>query len=308
MTNHHKTSGIKLLSLAAVLVAAAVPVWAATPVAYVAYTGSDTNACTRLAQCKTITHALTVVSAGGVVDITASGSYDTFTVTKAVSVEADLGVAATITVPSGGTGITVNGGASDTVTLKRLSVWGSAGKGVGIQANSAATVVLEDCVSRNLQYGAALTSTSAYFKVAGGVFEGSDTSIIIRASTNNVAIDGVKIYGTSSNAAVDAVGDHITVSRSLLAGSGSTGFNPGVWVKGGYTVVLENDVISGYSPGVQVSGGTGNGGEVYLSNNTIINNVTGVVVGTGIAFTRSNNTIAANSINVNGSLTPFAAE
>jgi hypothetical protein len=307
MTNHHKTSGMKLLSLAAILVAITVPVWAATPVAYVAYNGADTNTCTRLAQCKTITHALAVVSAGGVVDITASGSYDAFTVTKAVSVEADPGVAATITVSSG-TGIIVNGGASDTVTLKRLSVWGSTGKGVGIQANSGATVVLEDCVSRNLQYGAALTSTSAYFKVTGGVFEGSDTSIIIRASTNNVAIDGVKIYGTSSNAAVDAVGDDITISRSLLAGSGSTGFNPGVWVKGGYTVVLENDVISGYNPGVQVSGGTGNGGEVYLSNDTITNNVTGVVVGTGIAFTRSDNTIVANSTNVSGSLTPFAAE
>ena len=74
----------------------------------------------------------------------------------------------------------------------------------------------------------------------------------------------------------------------------------------GETVVLEDDVISGYAPGVEVGGGLGGNGTVFLSNNTITNNSTGVAVGTGTAFTRSNNTIVANTTNVSGSLTPFA--
>jgi hypothetical protein len=77
-------------------------------------------------------------------------------------------------------------------------------------------------------------------------------------------------------------------------------------------VVLEDDVISGYNPGVQVGGVLGGTATVFLSNNTITNNSTGVIVATGgspgTAFTRGNNTIAANATNVSGSLTPFAAK
>lgn len=307
MKSDCRIARVKFFGLAALLLTLALSASAQTPV-YVAFNGLDTNACTRAAQCRTITHALTVVSAGGVVDITASGSYDTFTVTKAVSVEADPGVDATITVPSAGTGISIDGGASDTVTLKRLSLWGGAGNGIGIQVNSGATAVLEDCVSRNLQYGASLNTTITALKVTGGVYEGSDTSLILRATTNKVTIDSVKLYGTSSNAAVDAVGDDIAITRSLLSGSGTTGFNPGVWVKGGATVRLEYDVISGYGPGVQVGAGTAGNGIVFLSNNTITDNATGVAITTGTAFSRRNNTIAGNGTNVSGTLTGFAAQ
>ena len=81
---------------------------------------------------------------------------------------------------------------------------------------------------------------------------------------------------------------------------------PAFGLRGGQTVVLEDDVISGYAPGVQVGGGLGGSGTVFLSNNTITKNSTGVAVTTGTAFTRSNNTIIANTTNVSGSLTPFA--
>lgn len=265
----------RLYGLLYAVVFCTVPACASPSVVYVAFNGSDSSpSCSRPAPCKTITHALTVVATGGVVDIVASGSYDTFTITKAVSVEADQGVVATITIPSGGTGITINAGSSDTVTLKRLSVWGSAVNEVGIEANAAQSITIEDCVSRNVRYGASLNSTATAFKVAGGVFEGDDTSLFIRAASNNVSIDGVKIYETGSNAAVDAVGTHITITHSLLAGDGTSGFAPGVWVKGGQTVVLEDNVISGYGPAVQVGGGLGGSGTVYLSNNTITNNST----------------------------------
>ena len=306
MKNAHHLAQPVLLLVLVVALAAVLPV-SGQSIGYVAFDGSDENPCSRVAPCATIGHTHTALPPGSVIDIIASGNYDTFTITKAVSVEADPGIVATILIPASGTGITVNAGASDTVTLKRLSLWGT-GNGTGIQANTAATVVIEDCVSRAVSYATVLNSTAAAFKIVGGVFEGSDTSLFIRTSANNVSIDGVKIYGRSSNAAVDAVGNDIRITHSLLAGSGTSGFSPGVWVKGGNTVVLEDDVISGYGPGVQVSGGTGAGGAVFLSNNTITNNTTGVVVGTGTAHTRRNNTISSNTTNVSGTLTPFAAQ
>jgi hypothetical protein len=298
---------IKLSALLLALVSYAVPAVAAPSVVYVAFNGLDTNPCTRATPCKTITHALTVVAPGGVVGIATSGVYDTFTISTAVSVEADPGVVATILVPSGGVGITVNASASDAVTIKRLSVWGTTGNEEGIQANAAESIAIEDCDSRNVRYANVLNSTTTAFKVTGGVYEGSDTSFFIRAGTNQVSIDGVRINETGSNAAVDAIGTEIRITHSLLEGDGVGSFTPGVWIKGGATVVLEDDVISGYAPGVQVGGGTLGAGTVFLSNNTITNNSTGVTVTTGTGFTRSNNTIIDNATNVSGSLTAFAA-
>jgi hypothetical protein len=297
---------IKLSALLLALVCGAVPAVAAPSVVYVAFNGLDTNPCTRATPCKTITHALTVVAPGGVVGIATSGVYDTFTIATAVSVEADPGVVATIPVPSGGTGITVNTSASDAVTIKGLSVWG-AGNGTGIEGNAAESIAIEDCVSRNVSYAAVLNSTTTAFKVTGGVYEGSDTSFFIRAGTNQVSIDGVRINETGSNAAMDAIGSEIRMTHSVLEGDGVGGFTPGVWVKGGATVVLEDDVISGYAPGVQVGGGTSGAGTVFLSNNTVTNNSTGVTITTGTGFTRSNNTIIDNATNVSGILTAFAA-
>ena len=297
----------KLSALLLALVSCAVPAVAAPSVVYVAFNGLDTNPCTRTAPCKTITHALTVVAGGGVVSIATSGVYDTFTITTAVSVEADPGVVATILVPSGGTGITVNAAASDAVTIKRLSVLGTTGTEEGIVVNAGESVAFEDCDSRNIRYAAVLNSTATAFKVTGGVYEGSDTSLFIRAGANQVSVDGVRINETGSNAAVDAIGTDIRITHSVLEGDGVGGFTPGVWVKGGQTVVLEDDVISGYAPGVQVGGGTSGPSTLFLSNNTITNNSTGVTVSTGTAFTRNNNTIIDNATNVSGSLTAFAA-
>jgi parallel beta helix pectate lyase-like protein len=297
-----------LLSLVAVS-----PVFAAPSAVYVAFNGSDANPCTRLAACKTITHALTIVADEGAVVIVGSGIYDTFTITKAVSVEAEPGVVALIPLTTGAIGVTINADATDTVAVKGLSFRApGAANATGIQANTGGSIVLENCDSRDVHFGAVLNSTTAAFKVQGGVYEATDTGLFIRAGTNNVSIDGVKIYGTSSNAAVDAVGQKITITHSVLAGSGTGGFAPGVWVKGSQTVVLENNVISGYGPGVQVGAGLGGTATVFLSNNTITNNSTGIVVGSpsfpGKAFTRGNNTFAANGTDVSGALTSFAAK
>jgi hypothetical protein len=62
-----------------------------------------------------------VVVPGGVVNIVGSGTYDTFTIAKAVTVQAEPGVVATISVPTSGKDITVN--AASTSMLHRLTSW-----------------------------------------------------------------------------------------------------------------------------------------------------------------------------------------
>lgn len=277
---------------------------AVTDVAYVAFNGSDTHPCTRLSECQTITHALSVVSAGGVVVITGSGMYDTFTITKAVTVTAEPGVVATIDVPASGTAITVNAAATDDVTLNGLTLHGNGGTGVGIQANTLGKLTLEDCTSRNFAYGLAFVpTTSSELVVTGGVFEGSNTGLYIVANNSYAAVDRVSVIGGAGHTGIDGAAFVLTVSNSSISDDGGAGPNQGegVQIDGG-TVVLENDVISHYTSGVR------NFATVYISGCNITQNVQGVYDFSGATFSRGNNTIVGNGTNVIGALKSFAAQ
>jgi hypothetical protein len=63
----------RIIYLLLMLGAWAASAFAAPSVVYITFNGSDGTACSRTAPCRTIKHALTVVAAGGVVDIAGSG-------------------------------------------------------------------------------------------------------------------------------------------------------------------------------------------------------------------------------------------
>src|SRR5262245_56423407 len=93
---------------------------------FVAAQGSDANACTFAAPCRTFQHAHDVVAAGGEVDVLDPAGYGALTITKSISIQGhDF---AGMTVPNGGTGITINAAATDTVSLRGLIIEGA---GVG---------------------------------------------------------------------------------------------------------------------------------------------------------------------------------
>ncbi len=278
---------------------------AATPdVAYVSYNGSDIHSCSRSAPCQTITHTLGVVSAGGVVVIVGSGSYDTFTVTKAVTVTAEPGIVATIDVPASGTGITVSAAFTDDVTIKGLTLHGSAGNGVGIQINSVGKITVEECSSRNVTYGLAFVpAKNSDLVVTGGIFEGSDTGLYLVACNGCVAeVDHVTVVGGAGHTGIDAAAYIVSVTNSWITDDGGAGPNQGegVQIDGG-TVLLENDVISHYTSGVR------NFSTVYISGCNITQNIQGVYDFSGATFSRGNNTIVGNANNVVGTLKSFAA-
>ena len=276
---------------------------AATDVAFVAYNGLDTHPCTRQAPCQTISHTVGVVSAGGVVVIVGSGSYDTFTITNAVTVTAEPGVVATIDVPASGTGITVNAALTDDVTIKGLTLHGNGGTGVGFQVNTVGKLTLEDCISRNFAYGLAFVPTTfSQLVVIGGVFEGSNTGLYIVANNSQAAVDRVSVIGGAGHAGIDGAALILTVTNSSITDDGGSGPNSGegVQIDGG-TVLLENDVISHYVSGVR------NFSTVYLSGCNITQNVQGVYDFSGATFSRLNNTIVGNGTDVVGTLKSFLA-
>ena len=292
-----------LASLALLVAACATPSFAATTeIVYVTFNGSDTNPCTRIAPCKTITHALTVVAPAGHVDIVGSGTYDTFTITKSVTVEADHGVVATIVAPSSGTGITVMAGAGDVVTLRNIYVLGT-GATFGIEIKSGGLISVEDCVSQNAFHALDYEPTVAgsHLSVRGGSYAGSDTGIFLCCffgASFTAAIDSVHVYGGNARG-INADGANITVTRSFLTGVGSA-IGGGILVAHGKTV-MENDVISAYEAGVDVFD-TGS-----ISSCTITGNVVGVRQdGGSTVFSRGNNTVVTNGTDVVGTLTSLS--
>jgi hypothetical protein len=300
----------QLACLSLLLSVGMIPAFAAD-IVYVSFNGVDTNPCTRAAPCKTITHGLSLVAAGGRVDIVGSGKYDNFTVTQSVTVTVEPGATAIVEVAAAANGITVNAGSSDVVVLKGFTLNGH-GSGNGIVINSATQVVVEECISRNFNGALVFTpSAPATLTVKGGVFVANIASIFTCCSAggtaSNVSIDGATLVltGVSPSAlgAINVDASKLTLTRSVLTGPGASGnVSFGIRMAHG-TGVFENDSISGFFWGIYVDD------TVFLSADTITGNGSGVVFALGTCFSRGNNTIAANGTDVSGgSLTPFSAQ
>src|SRR5207302_6567148 len=109
--------------------------------------GNDANPCTRAAPCRNFAAAIAQTVSGGEVVVLDSGGYGTVTISQAVALVAPPGVYAGISVFSG-TGITVNAGPSDDVTIRGLTLNGLGGN-AGISFASGASLNVEDSVFTN---------------------------------------------------------------------------------------------------------------------------------------------------------------
>ena len=105
-------------ALAGVLYAA--PAQAQNARSFVSGHGLDTNACTLPAPCRTFAAALLVTNASGEIDVLDPAGYGALTINKAISIVNDGVGTAGVIVPSSGTGITINAGTNDAVSLRSL--------------------------------------------------------------------------------------------------------------------------------------------------------------------------------------------
>src|SRR5262245_53433060 len=87
---------------------------------FVAAQGSDSNACTFAAPCRTFQRAHNVVAANGEIDVLDPAGYGVLIITKSISVQGH-GFAG-ISVTSGNTGITVSAGAADAVNVNGVLI------------------------------------------------------------------------------------------------------------------------------------------------------------------------------------------
>jgi hypothetical protein len=141
---------ITLLSILAISIAASLPAQAQRARVFVSVNGNDANPCTAGSPCKTFQAAHDAVLAGGEISVRDTGGYGTVNITKAVSIVA-VCVQASIAIPMNGIAINIDAGPHDRVALRGLTLDGTNLVGTtGIAFNSGGSLVVEDCVVRNM--------------------------------------------------------------------------------------------------------------------------------------------------------------
>jgi parallel beta helix pectate lyase-like protein len=297
---------------------------------FVSATGLDTNTCARDQPCRNFAAAISQTSANGEVIVLDSAGYGHFTVDKAVTIAAPLGVHAALTIFSGD-GITVNANPSDIVILRNiyvnslggasgvtisqvgaahlehLVVNGTGGHGIWLYGGQPAKLFVLDTIVRNAsgnglevgftsQSGPSVTIDGSRFEMNAG-----DGVVLIRGSaaiSNTVATqnggDGFDAGGHEPSTAPGAD----VILRSCTASF--NGMNGGFVSSGSFTAqdtAVFRNIDSGFQLFVVEPAFPT---KLSILSGAISNNAFGVratnVFGTGVATL----TVAGSSITSNG--------
>lgn len=285
---------------------------------YVATSGNDANNCTVQSPCQTITKGLSVVATGGEVVITENGDYDSFVVTKSVTVTAAPGINANIFPdPDSGGAIyipkTMTTG--DFVNIRNLNIKSNVVpySSYGIINSGAGTLSVDGCTITGLIEGIGSGANSQVF-IHDTTLRNNNTAIhasaasvegLVRLVVDHCHIEQ-NVYGVYVDPKVLA-----TVRDSVLSGNTTAA----IYIFSNKAQMLidmtvENCLLSNNNGGVMAY--TFNGGMVVarLDHSTIVRNSTGVGANypSTTIYTLQNNLIDANTTNINGALTPQAAK
>jgi hypothetical protein len=231
---------------------------------FVSPTGSDASAtCSLAAPCRTFLAAYALTNAGGEIAVLGTAGYGTLTISKAISIVNGGGFEAGIAVPSGGTGITINAGPNDAVSLRGLTIEGAGLGSVGIQFNTGKSLTIQNSVAQHF------TSTGISF------FPNQSTSsqlIVKDTFVANNGNDGILVFPFIGAGAVTAVFNHVETDNNGIGISLETG-------TGGTVTAIASDCVStGNSTDgfIATSGAGGVSVNLMLVGSVAANNGTGI--------------------------------
>lgn len=293
------------LALAAALPAA--PAKAQNARSFVSGHGSDANNCSLAAPCRTFAQALTVTNAGGEIDALDPAGYGSMTITKSISIVNDGVGTVGVIVPSGGTGITINAGPSDAVSLRGLSIEGNGSGQTGILFNAGKSLTIENCVIRHVTQdgigffpNAATNLTVLNTLVADNGNDGVNAqpsgSGTVAAVFNHVQVinngaNGILMFGANSTGVVNA-----TVDDSIASGNGSTSVGFYVGSTPGHaatTMMISRSLSSNNGYGLYAQNSSS--AIIRIANSTVTGNVNGwSTIGGGVVQSYGNNSMDGN--------------
>ena len=243
---------------------------------WVSGVGDDANPCSRTAPCKTFAGAISKTAAKGEISVLDPAGFGALTITKSITVNGDGTLAGILS--ANVSGIIINAGAADVVTIRNLSING-AGTGLnGIRWIAGKALHVENCkisgignntVGNGNGIVVALTAT------AGNLFV-KDTNI------QTCAVAGIAVSTTTGFVA--GVLDNVRLE----------GLPTGLIIGNNAFISVRNSVINlSTSTGVSISG---TGGATGSFDNVMINNhPTGINVGAGALLNLSSCTLESNT-------------
>jgi hypothetical protein len=281
---------------------------------FVSGLGNDGNPCTRTAPCRTFGTAIGQTNAAGEVVVLDSAGYSAFSINKSVSIIAQPGVYAGISVFSGD-GIDINAGVSDTVILRGLTVNNQGGSNLtnGIVYNTGNTVHIESCIVSGFNNGRGIFfNGTGRLEVKDSISRGNDIGIVIQPPPSEVAvatIDNVRmetgIFGLMAK-------DHaiVTVRNSVASGNTADGFSASSVAGFPAELDIESCVSSGNSTGISVMTNSGAGATARFSNCIVTSNELGLFNNgsPALLLSRGNNTVEANDTNTMGTIGSYSAK
>lgn len=263
---------------------------------WVSGVGDDVNPCSRTAPCKTFAGAISKTAADGEIDTLDPGGFGAVTITKSITI--DGGPTAGGVLVGGTNGIVINS-ATAKVVLRNLSIIGVSGAIDGIKILDAASVVIENVRISGFG-GKAINVIPASAQTA--------VTIINTTITHNTG-QGIQFLSSPNAQGMSAFIKGVTVDHNagtgIFLGNGTQGFitnstisknGRGIMIEelAGNTDVEITDTTISKNNGVGLESGTGTP-QTRLSNVTISNNVTGVLIGgAGAVRSYGNNRITAN--------------
>ncbi len=157
-------------------------------VSYVSVTGTDTDACTLSAHCRTFAKALSVTDSGGEIIVVSSGGYGAATISQAVTINA-VGVVATISETTAGqNALYIN--TTENVTINGLNLIGGGSGNDGILVQAVGVLRLYNMQIQN-------------FANDGVQLTGAGSSLTIDDSAiSGCGHDGLQVQGSGNRAFV----------------------------------------------------------------------------------------------------------
>ena len=269
---------------------------------WVSGVGDDVNPCSRTAPCKTFAGAISKTAAGGEINTIDSGGFGAVTITKAMTIDATPVLGGVLVA---GTGIIINAGANDVVTLRGLDINGIGSGPKGIQIIQAGKVLIEDCqIYEFATRGISVEPTTFPVQVFisrtrlqgslsnGIVVQPASATLRAQVTLNKVEISQNTNFGISITA-----GGSVVIRDSAITDNGFATSLANIRVDGtggSAALDLDNVVVSGSSTGILALGGA----VVRVNNSSIIDNGTGLSPsGTATIMSFGNNRLVGNGFN-----------
>ncbi len=275
----------------------AVPAFGAAQRTFVASYGSDVGPppCSLASPCRSFNVAIGNTLAGGEVVILDTAGYGPMTINKSLKVIGPSGVYGGISVLGGGanptTGVVINAGPTDVITLRGLDIAGVPGAAplplYGIDIQNAGTVHIEKSSISNFTQ-----PTSACINAAPS----APVIVYVNDSFLRECRTGINANGT----AVPTPGDNLVViadHTQIERGRAASGLTYGVWVHGFAAASIRNSVISLQDVGIQMDNlAPNNLSELLLWQSQILGFGTGLNVNNANAGSIPKVTVAGSQI------------